>query len=152
MGKKIINMIKEVLEKMRLSYEQMTENIIKVSTADFYMGIETDEERLDIGIFSTEEVKAKYEMQMLLFLNRINLVTKGGHWALDEEGTVCRRVAVDFEEDEICKEYIEYIVWSTLMEQRIFGTGIKAVSLGISTAEDAYKEVVRNLREMNGGK
>jgi len=152
MCRKIVNMIKEVLEKNGLPYKEMKENIIKVTSEDFYMGIETDGESMDIGVFSTEEVNAKQEMQMLRLLNLMNLGTGGGHWALDEEGTVCRRIAVDFEEDEICKEYIEYLILLTLMEQKLFGTAIKAVSLGISTADEAYREALRNLREMNGGK
>ena len=89
MREKIKNMIKEVLEKTGLICNQVSENIIKVTTEGFSMGIEMEKESLRLGVFSTEEVKTKYEMQMLKFLNLINLGTKEGQWVLDEDRTVC---------------------------------------------------------------
>ena len=150
MREKIKNMIKEVLEKTGLICNQVSENIIKVTTESFFMGIEMEKESLRLEVFSTEEVKTKYEKQMLKFLNLINLGTKEGQWVLDEDRTVCHSITVDFQEEEISKEYIENIIMTILLEQKIFETGIKAVSMGISSAEEAYKEALYNLQQRKG--
>lgn len=148
MREKLMNMVMEILEKLGLICNQVSENIVKATTEDFFIGIELEEKGLGmgLGIFSKEEVKATYEMQMLKFLNLINLGTKEGSWVLDEDRTVCHYITVDFQEDEISKEYVEYIIQAALLEQKIFGTGIKAVSMGISTAEEAYREALHNLQ------
>jgi len=144
MIEKLLNMVKEVLEEIGLTYKQATENIIKVTSAGFAMGIAVGERVLELKLYPAEKVKARQEMQMLILLNKINIVTKEGHWELDEDGRICYYRLVELPEEEMEKKDVDYIVREALQGQKMFGTAIKAVNLGISTAKEAFKEALHN--------
>lgn len=143
----VLELVKEVLEERGLEYENVGEHI-GVAFGEFVIGLLMKDDSLELRLIEAEEVNEEYRPEMLNLLNRINLITKEGHWELDLDGLICYRILVCLpKEGELEKERIDDIIVKAMQSQAVFGDGIKEVGVGMCAAEDAFDECARVLMD-----
>ena len=147
MKDRLMEQIKKILEENELKYD-CTEKYVAVPFGEFIVGIEPNDNSLEMKLFERETVEAEYRMEMLRLFNTINPAIKEGHWELEEDERPCFRICVCLSENSTLETpRIAGILGKVFMAHKTLETAIKRVMYGLSTAEEALEDVFQNMSE-----
>lgn len=147
MANKILEQIKDILEVKELKYYCDEEERIGAGFTDFAFMFHATEDCLDFRLQMKLEVPKEYCLEVLQYLNRVNCITKEGHWEMDAEveltGTIAFRMCEDLSVEYGVEDYrIVSMIEKGIAAVSLFGEGMKKIASGESTATVAYLETM----------
>lgn len=147
MKDRMLEQIKEILEGNELEYD-CNEKYFAVPFGEFVVGIEPTDKGLEMKLYEMETVEEEYRLEMLRLFNTVNIMTKEGHWELEEDDRPCFRICVCLPENStLGTPRIAGILGKVFMAHKALENAIKRVMYGLNTAEEALQEVFQNMSE-----
>ena len=147
MANKLLEQIKDVLEAKELKYYCDEEERIGAGFMNFAFMFHATEDYLDFRLQMKLDVPEEYRLEMLQYLNRVNCITKEGHWEMDAEveltGAIAFRMSEDLSVECGVEDYrIVSMIEKGIAAVSLFSEGMKKIASGESSATVAYLEMM----------